>query len=158
MKNVRFPSIFGDLTKGVPYEKCSVFIDFWWLVDWENKGNRHIRLSLQFFETKGKKSHWFLCFWFIRALLSFPLPFLNGFWTQFRRTAAPRSHNSLLIGLRATLYSKQGYLAQLVPALEMTYALRHILGIKGGEGRIWNADESLTSRFELKNGGWGIWN
>ena len=56
----------------------------------------------------------------------------------------------------STLYSKQGYLAQLVPALEMTYALRHILGIKGGEGRIWNADESLTSRFELKNGGWGI--
>ena len=55
-----------------------------------------------------------------------------------------------------TLYSTEGYLAQLVPALEMTYALRHILGIKGGEGRIWNADESLTSRYEVKKGGWGV--
>ena len=55
-----------------------------------------------------------------------------------------------------TLYSRSGYLAQLVPALEMTYALRYICKIKGGEGRIWNVDESLTARDEHKSKGWGV--
>ena len=53
-------------------------------------------------------------------------------------------------------YEKSGYLAQLVPALEMTYALRHVFEIKGGTGKIWNADESLTYRFMEKKRTWTV--
>ena len=37
-------------------------------------------------------------------------------------------------------------MCQLVPSLEMTFALRELFGIEGGKGQIWNLDESMTYR------------
>ena len=48
---------------------------------------------------------------------------------------------------KGTMYSKPGLLCQLVPSLEMTYALRKLFDIPGGEGRVLNGDESMTYRY-----------
>ena len=55
-----------------------------------------------------------------------------------------------------TQYSQEGYINQLVPALTLTYALRELLGIKGGEGKIWNADESMTYRYDQNTQTWTV--
>ena len=55
-----------------------------------------------------------------------------------------------------TLYSNTGLLCQLVPSLEMTYALRKLFNIPVGQGRILNIDESLTYRFDEKAKSWGF--
>ena len=46
-----------------------------------------------------------------------------------------------------TFYSKSALLCQLVPSLEMTFALRELSEIEPGQGQIWNLDESMTYRF-----------
>ena len=51
-------------------------------------------------------------------------------------------------------YSKRDLYCQLVPSLEMTYALREIYGIKGGKGLIWNLDESMSYKVERKSRAW----
>ena len=51
-----------------------------------------------------------------------------------------------------TFYSKAELYCQLVPSLEMTYALRELYGIEGGKGQIWNLDESMTYRTEQNSG------
>ena len=53
-----------------------------------------------------------------------------------------------------TFYSKEGLLCQLVPSLEQTFALREIFGIPLGEGRILNADESMTFRYDQQSKSW----
>ena len=47
-----------------------------------------------------------------------------------------------------TFYSKQDLYCQLVPSLEMTFALRDLYGIEGGKGQILNLDESMTYKVE----------
>ena len=44
--------------------------------------------------------------------------------------------------------SKPGLLCQLVPSLEMSYVLRELFRVPGGEGRILNIDESMTYRYD----------
>ena len=51
-------------------------------------------------------------------------------------------------------YSKEGLLCQLVPSLEQTFALREVFDIPLGEGRILNADESMTFRFDQQSKSW----
>ena len=53
-----------------------------------------------------------------------------------------------------TFYSKTDLYCQLVPSLEMTYALRLLYGIDGGKGLIWNLDESMTYKLERNNKSW----
>ena len=53
-----------------------------------------------------------------------------------------------------TLYRKQGLMCQLVPSLEMTFALRELYGIEGGKGQIWNLDESMTYRVVKDSQSW----
>ena len=55
---------------------------------------------------------------------------------------------------RGTMYSKTGLLCQLVPSLEMTYALRKLFDIPGGVGRILNIDESMTYRYDQDEQSW----
>jgi len=55
---------------------------------------------------------------------------------------------------KGTMYSKSGLLCQLVPSLEMTYVLRELLEVPGGEGRILNIDESMTYRYDLDDKTW----
>ena len=53
-----------------------------------------------------------------------------------------------------TMYSKPGLLCQLVQSLEMTYVLRELFEIPGGDGRILNIDESMTYRHDLDEKTW----
>ena len=55
---------------------------------------------------------------------------------------------------QGTLYSKTGLLCQLVPSLEMTFALRMLFDIPGGEGRILNMDESQSYRYNESSRAW----
>ena len=55
---------------------------------------------------------------------------------------------------QGTLYSKTGLLCQLVPSLEMTFALRMLFDIPGGEGRILNMDESQSYRYDESSRAW----
>ena len=52
-----------------------------------------------------------------------------------------------------TRFSRNGYVAQIMPALMMTHALRYAFDIEGGQGQIENADESMvipsTVRIEV---------
>ena len=85
------------------------------------------------------------------------VPMKKAYWiSDTKRNRFLRKYGFRHGSNNKTLYSRSGYLAQLVPALEMTHALRYICKIKGGEGRIWNADESLTARYEHKTKGWGV--
>ena len=54
-------------------------------------------------------------------------------------------------------YSETVLLCQLVPSLEITYALRKLFNIPVGQGRILNIDESLTYRFDEKAKSWGFY-
>ena len=53
-----------------------------------------------------------------------------------------------------TLYSKTGLLRQLIPSLEMTFALRMFFDIPGGEDRILNMDESQIYRYDESSRAW----
>ena len=52
------------------------------------------------------------------------------------------------------LYSKTGLLCQLVPSLEMTFALRMLFDIPGGLGFILNMDESMSYRYDEASRVW----
>ena len=53
-----------------------------------------------------------------------------------------------------SLYSKSEYLFQLLPCLELIYALRKAFGIPVGVGRILNADEVMTYRYDPSTRTW----
>ena len=53
-----------------------------------------------------------------------------------------------------SLYSKSEYLFQLLPCLELIYALRKAFGIPMGVGRILNADEVMTYRYDPSTRTW----
>ena len=53
-----------------------------------------------------------------------------------------------------TAYSRTGLVCQLVPSLEMTFALRLLFNIPAGKGRVLNGDESLNYRFDEKSKSW----
>ena len=56
--------------------------------------------------------------------------------------------------LGTTLYSQSEYLFQLLPCLEFTYALRKAFGVPVGVGRILNADEVMTYRYDPSSRCW----
>ena len=56
-----------------------------------------------------------------------------------------------------SLYSKQEYLHQLLPCLEFTFALRKAFGVPVGVGRILNADEVMTYRYDPSTRTWHLW-
>ena len=57
----------------------------------------------------------------------------------------------------STRFSRRGYMAQVVPSLMMTMALRHAFDIPGGEGRIQNVDESMCYMFNSAKRSWTVW-
>ena len=48
-------------------------------------------------------------------------------------------------------------MAQVVPSLMMTMALRQAFDIPGGEGRIQNVDESMCYMFNSAKRSWTVW-
>ena len=85
------------------------------------------------------------------------LPAKKCFWpTQVWQSRFCKRFNLSEQTSEGTLYSKTGLLCQLVPSLEMTYALRKLFNIPVGQGRILNIDESLTYRFDEKAKSWGF--
>ena len=62
--------------------------------------------------------------------------------------------NLKLAQSKGTTYSKTGLLCQLVPSLEMTCTIRKLFNVPHGKGRILNADESMTYRFDEKSKSW----
>ena len=56
-----------------------------------------------------------------------------------------------------SLYSKSEYFFQLLPCLEFTYALRKAFGVPVGVGRILNADEVMTYRYDPPSRSWHVW-
>ena len=56
----------------------------------------------------------------------------------------------------STRFSRNGYIAQMLPALMMTHALRTAFDIQGGEGQIENADESMCYSFNSSDRSWTI--
>ena len=75
----------------------------------------------------------------------------------FGRRSRP-AKNILFVGEmmtdRGTMYSKTGLLCQLVPSLEMTFVLRELFQVLGGQGRILNIDESMTYRYDQDEKSW----
>ena len=55
-----------------------------------------------------------------------------------------------------TLYSREAYLCQTAPALEMSFVLRKLFNIPSGQGRILNADESMMYRYSSSDKSWTI--
>ena len=55
-----------------------------------------------------------------------------------------------------TLYSREAYLCQAAPALEMSFSLRKLFNIPPGQGRILNADESMMYRYSSASKSWTI--
>ena len=55
-----------------------------------------------------------------------------------------------------TMFSKGELFQQLVPSLEFVYALRKAFGVPVGVGRIWNADESMSFRYDSNTKSWVI--
>ena len=53
-----------------------------------------------------------------------------------------------------TMYSKRELFQQLVPSLEFVFALRKAFGVPVGVGRILNADESMSFKFDSKSKSW----
>ena len=53
-----------------------------------------------------------------------------------------------------TMYTKTGLLYQLVPSLELTFALRNLLKIEPGTGHIINFDESMIFRYDESARSW----
>ena len=63
--------------------------------------------------------------------------------TRHFRTVFASTWNLKYQSSTSTRFSRRGYMAQVVPSLMMTMALRHAFDIPGGEGRIQNVDESM---------------
>ena len=55
-----------------------------------------------------------------------------------------------------TQYDLQSLKAELVPTLQQTFALRKAFSIPGGQGRIWNIDESMTYRYDEQSRIWTV--
>ena len=68
--------------------------------------------------------------------------------TAIWRSRFMLEYNMRYGSLGTTLYSQSEYLFQLLPCLEFTYALRKAFGVPVGVGRILNADEVMTYRYD----------
>ena len=53
-------------------------------------------------------------------------------------------------------FSRRAFMAQVLPSLMMTMALRHAFDIPGGEGRIQNVDESMCYMFNSAKRSWTV--
>ena len=81
----------------------------------------------------------------------------NCWWMTAKfRSVFARTWNMKYKSSSSTRFSRRGYLAQVVPSLMMTLALRHAFDIPGGEGRIENADESMCYIFNSAKRSWTI--
>ena len=69
-----------------------------------------------------------------------------------QKAAGKKQSNTPYMG--NSLYSKSEYLFQLLPCLELIYALRKAFGILVGVGRILNADEVMTYRYDPSTRAW----
>ena len=56
----------------------------------------------------------------------------------------------------STYYAKKELICQLIPALSMTFILRRLFNVPALEGRILNADESMTYRWDTEAKSWQI--
>ena len=79
-----------------------------------------------------------------------------GFFFGLSNFVFARTWNMKYKSSSSTRFSRRGYLAQVVPSLMMTLALRHAFDIPGGEGRIENADESMCYIFNSAKRSWTI--
>ena len=87
------------------------------------------------------------------------LPFSSPscWWiTQHFRTVFASTWNLKYQSSTSTRFSRRGYMAQVVPSLMMTMALRHAFDIPGGEGRIQNVDESMCYMFNSAKRSWTV--
>ena len=81
----------------------------------------------------------------------------EGFWPgKMWRSRFLRKYNIKLKTITTTFYSQRAYKAQFVPSLELTYTLRKIFHVKGGVGKILNADESMVYRFDASSKSWTV--
>ena len=77
------------------------------------------------------------------------------YWpTQMVRSRFNLEYNLRYGTMGNSLYSKSEYLFQLLPCLELIYALRKAFGIPVGVGRILNADEVMTYRYDPSTCTW----
>ena len=76
--------------------------------------------------------------------------------TQHVRTVFASTWNLKYQSSTSTRFSRRGYMAQVVPSLMMTMALRHAFDIPGGEGRIQNVDESMCYMFNSAKRSWTV--
>ena len=79
----------------------------------------------------------------------------DSWWpTAMWRSRFMLEYNMRYGSLGTTLYSQSEYLFQLLPCLEFTYALRKAFGVPVGVGRILNADEVMTYRYDPSSRCW----
>ena len=79
------------------------------------------------------------------------------YWpTTLRRTRLLNKFNLKYKTRKDTQYTVSGIEDQITPGLMMNFAIRKMFKIKGGEGRIFNADESLAYRWIQSTKTWGV--
>ena len=108
---------------------------------------------------KGISLRFYLCFQtkFVRFLRYKDYEEKNCWWMTAKfRSVFARTWNMKYKSSSSTRFSRRGYLAQVVPSLMLTLALRHAFDIPGGEGRIENADESMCYIFNSAKRSWTI--
>ena len=76
--------------------------------------------------------------------------------TRYWRSVFARTWNMKYRSTSQSRFSRRGYLAQVVPSLMMTLALRHAFDIPGGEGSIQNIDESMCYMFNSDKRSWTL--
>ena len=73
----------------------------------------------------------------------------NSFWANdMWKSRFCKAYNLKYKKTYKTFYNKHDLYCQLVPTLEMTFALRELYGIEGGKGLILILDESMTYKVE----------
>ena len=85
------------------------------------------------------------------------VPDKDCWWpTDSARSRFMRKYNLRYKNRNVTTYSWSSLKDALTPSLIMSSAIRHVFGIKGGEGKSFNADESLTYRWVQKSKTWTV--
>ena len=79
------------------------------------------------------------------------------FWpTPNFRSRLSKRFNIKYKSSSTTHYNMASLQAELLPCLEMIFALRKIFKVPVGEGRILNIDESMTYRYDERNKSWTL--
>ena len=84
-------------------------------------------------------------------------PIGESFWLSGMRISRFMCRYNLHFGATdKIMFSKRELFQQLVPSLEFVYSLRKAFGVPVGVGRILNADESMSFRYDSKTKSWII--